>query len=393
MSKRMKISLITLVLLVSLVLSFGAGCTLAGRAFPSAPFSTGTPALSRTNQGIDVVKEAWGIIFQNYVDRTKLDSANMSAGAIKGMVEALNDPYTVYLSPQTYKLSRSDFQGRFDGIGATVGIRDRKLTVIAPIPDSPAARAGIKPGDAILEINGQSTSGMSVEEAVLLIRGPKGTSVKLLIQHADEAVSVAIEIVRAEINLTSVFLEMKGDIAYIRITHFTEPTNEELVPVLGTISRNGATGIILDLRSNPGGLLDEVVDVASHFLKEGIVVSTIDNQGRKGLLSVRPGSVKTDLPLVVLTDNYSASASEVLSGALQDYGRATIVGTKTYGKGSVNQLYGLKDGSGLYITIGRWLTPNGRLIEGEGIKPDYELELKGDDAVQWAVDFLKSKRQ
>ncbi len=150
--------------------------------------------------------------------------------------------------------------------------------------------------------------------------------------------------------------------------------------------------MILDLRSNPGGLLDAVVDVASHFLKEGVVVSVVDNQGKRDSSSVKPVAVSTGLPLVVLTDNYSASGSEVLAGALQDYSRATIAGTTTYGKGSVNTLRELKDSSGLYITIARWLTPHGRLIEGKGIEPDYEIKLEGEDAIQWAIDYLHNNK-
>lgn len=378
MSKQMKTTVITLILVINMVASFSAGCILA-----------------TTNQGLDVVTEAWGIISRNYVDRTKLASANLSGEAIRGMVKALNDPYTAYLDPQAYQLTAGDFQGSFGGIGATVGIKDKVITIVAPIPDSPADKAGIKPGDSILEVNGKSTSGMGVEEAVSLIRGPKGTVVKLLIQHLSENGTIEIDIIRDEIKLTSVFFEMKGDTAYVKITHFTDRTDEELLPVLGNITRNGATGIILDLRSNPGGYLNEVVDIASHFIKEGVIVTTVDNQGRKETSSVKSGSIKTDLPMVVLTDNYSASGSEVLAGSLQDYGRATIAGTQTYGKGSVNQLYKLGDGSGLYITIGRWLTPHGRMIEGKGITPDpgYELDLKGDDMVKWALDFLKDKRQ
>ncbi len=163
--------------------------------------------------------------------------------------------------------------------------------------------------------------------------------------------------------------------------------------MLESITREGATGIILDLRSNPGGFLETVVDVASHFLKEGIVVYVVDNQGKRASLSVKPGGIITELPLVVLTDNYSASGSEVLAGALQDYARATIAGTRTYGKGSANTFYRLKDGSGLYVTIARWLTPNGRLIEGKGISPDYEIELEGEDTIQWAINYLNDNKQ
>ncbi len=380
MLKTIKIAMITLLLVVSLALSFGAGCALV------------TGNLSDTEQGLDVVEEAWDIIFRDYVDRDRLDASALRQAAIKGMVEALDDPYTSYLSPKTYQMRSSSLEGKFEGIGAYVGIRDEQLMIIAPIPDSPAAKAGIKAGDIILEIDGSSTSEVSLDEAVLHIRGPKGTSVRLLVLHQGETEPEEIDIIRAKIEVPSVRFEMREDIAYINISHFTERTNEELSPVLESIAQEGATGIILDLRSNPGGLLGVVVDVASRFLKEGVVVYVVDNQGKQTSLSVEPNAITTELSLIVLSDNYSASGSEVLVGALQDYGRATIAGTKTYGKGSVNTLHRLQDGSGLYITTARWLTPDGRLIEGEGIEPDYQLELEGEDAIQWAIDYLKGNK-
>jgi len=377
MSKVLKIMVIAL-LVVSLALSFGAGCALGTRTPPSS------------SQSLDIVEEAWNIIFQDYVDKDRLDASALSEGAIKGMVEALDDPYTVYLDAETYQLSLSSLEGKFEGIGVVVAVRDNQLMIIAPIADSPAAKTGIRAGDRILEIDGKPTSEMSLVEAVLLVRGPKGTSVRLIILHQDETEPEEIVIVRAEIELTSVRFEMRQDIAYVNITHFSEGTDEELLPVLDSISREAATGIILDLRSNPGGVLPAVVDVASHFLKEGIIVDVVDNQGNHTIITVNHKEATTDLPLVVLVDSYSASSSEVLAGALQDYGRATIAGTRTFGKGSVNILRQLEDGSGLYITTARWLTPSGRLIEGEGICPDYELELEGEDVIQWAIDYLKS---
>jgi len=342
--------------------------------------------------GLGVVGEVWDIIFQDYVDQDRLDASSLRQAAIKGMVKELDDSYTSYLSAQAYQMRSSGLEGKFEGIGAYVGVKDEQIMIIAPISDSPAAKAGIRAGDIILGVDGRSAAEMSLEEAVLHIRGPRGTSVRLLVLHEGETEPEEIEIVRAEIKLSSVLFEMRGDIAYININHFTERTYGELSPVLEGITQEGATGIVLDLRSNPGGLLEAVVDVTSHFLREGIVLFVLDNQGKQTSLSVEQGSVTTDLPLVVLTDNYSASGSEVLAGALQDHARATIAGAKTYGKGSVNTLNQLSDGSGLYITIARWLTPNGRLIEGEGISPDYELELEGEDAIQWAIDYLNDNK-
>jgi len=377
MSRTIKIVMITFLVLASLVLSFGAGCTLGNGGLPSEV------------SGLEVVEEVWNIIFQDYVDRDQLDSSQLSQAAIEGMVEALNDPYTSYLDNETYEMSSSSLEGKFEGIGAYVGMRDEQLMIIAPIPGYPAARAGIRAGDIVLEIDGSPASEMSLQEAVLHIRGPKGTSVVLLVQHEGEEEPEEIEIVRAEVEVSSVFHEMREEIAYININQFTERTNEELSLVLESITQEGATGIILDLRSNPGGLLQAVVEVASHFLEDGVVVSVVDNRGEETSLSVEPDGIVTELPMVILVDGYSASGSEVLTGALQDYARATVAGTVTYGKGSVNTLHLLQDGSGLYITTARWLTPNGHLIEGEGMSPDYELELEGEEAIQWAMDYLR----
>ncbi len=378
MPKIIKILVITLLLVVSLALSFGAGCTVVDSTPPSL------------GPGLDTIAEAWDVIVNDYVGKDKIDTNSLSQAAIKGMLEALDDPYSAYLDAETYQLSLSDLEGKFEGIGAYVAVQDEQIIIIAPIADSPAAKAGIKAGDIILEIDDRSASEMSLAEAVLYIRGPKGIPVRLLILHQGETEPEEIEIVRAEIEVSSVYFEMKGDIAYINITYFSERTDEELSPVLQSISEEAATGIILDLRRNPGGLLQAVVDVASRFLKEGVVVDVVDNQGRHTTSTVKPKGATTDLPLVVLVDSYSASGSEVLAGALQDYARATIAGTRTYGKGSVNILHQLKDGSGLYITTARWLTPNGRPIEGEGLDPEYELELEGEDAIGWAINYLKN---
>jgi len=377
MSKTMKLLLISLFSIAILALSFGIG------------YNFGSGVSSSSAEGLQVVEQAWRIIFTDYVDRDKLDASALSQGAIEGILEALDDPYTSYLDAETRELGSSSLEGEIEGIGAQVGIRDEQLTVIAPIAGSPADKGGIRAGDIILEVDGSPIAEMSLAEAVLKIRGPKGTPVKLLIRHQNETEPEEIEIIRDKIELVSVRFEMRGDIAYINITYFSGRTSEELLPVLESLKEQGASGIVLDLRRNPGGLLEEVIDVTAHFLPEGVVVSVVDNRGERTDIEVEPSDVTTDLPMVVLVDGFSASGSEVMAGALQDYERATIAGSQTFGKGSVNLLRQLRDGSGLYITIARWLTPSGRVIEGKGIKPDYELELDREEAIQWAIDYLK----
>ena len=374
----MKYALIIITLVAIIALAFGIGYNLG-----SAP--------AGGEQGLGVVEEAWNIIFRDYVDRDKLEPKELGKGAIEGMIEALDDPYTSYLDAETYEIGMSGLQGEIEGIGAQVGIREERLTIISPIPDSPAAQAGIRADDIVLEIDGESTVDMSMVEAVLKIRGPKGTTVALLIQHRDEAEPVLIEIVRATIELPSVMVEMMGDTAHLRITHFSRRTAEEMQAALAEIENANAEGIILDMRGNPGGILETVIEVASYFLKDGVVVKVVSSSGEEKSLEVEPRGMVNELPVVVLVNGYSASGSEVLAGALQDHGRATVAGSQTFGKGSVNVSRKLQDGSGLYITTARWLTPSGRLIEGEGIRPDIELELEGEEAIKWAIDFLQNQ--
>jgi len=377
MSKKTKIVVIAILAAFLLVTSFGAGC-VPGSA--PAPGSSG---------GSEVVQEVWDVIFDRYVEKDKLDAAALADAAIKGMVEALDDPYTAYVDAEMHELTASNFEGSIEGIGAHVGMKEDQLVVIAPIIGSPAAEAGIKAGDVILEVDGQPTSEMSLNEAVLNIRGTKGTPVTLLILHQGETVPEEIEIYRDEIKLPSIHFEMRDDIAYIYIHYFSMRTDVELTEALEEIIAAGAAGIVLDMRGNPGGVLTTVVDVAGHFLREGMVVDVVDNEGRHTPSYVEDGGLVTDLPMVVLVDGYSASGSEVLAGALRDNGRAILAGTTTFGKGSVNVLYPLQDGSALYITIARWLTPNGDLIEGEGIEPDIQLEVTGEEGTQWAIDRLR----
>lgn len=377
MPKKLKYSLFAIVAVFVVALSFGAGYVVRSGALPGQ------------SSGLSVIDEAWNAVYQDYVEPSKLDSTSLSEGAIKGMMTALDDPYSAFLEPEMYKLFQSDLEGSFEGIGAQVNMnKSNQPVIVAPLENSPAQKAGIKTGDIILEVDGKSTEGMSLVEVVLNIRGPAGTTVKLTVQHEGQSAPVEIEIVRARLSSFTVSSEMKGDIGYIRINEFDTMTNTELNTALQSIAAQKAAGIIIDLRSNPGGIVDVVVKVASHFIKDGVVLTLVDNKGEKTPVSVIPNGVFTDLPVVVLVDQYSASGAEVLTSALRDHDRATVAGVKTFGKGSYDINIPLEDGSAIYLTVGRWLRPNGELIEGKGIEPDHILTVTGDEEIQWAIDFL-----
>ncbi|MBC8274431.1 MAG: S41 family peptidase [Chloroflexi bacterium] len=339
----------------------------------------------------DILSEAWQQLSRDYIDKDKLDPQKLSQGAVRGMMEAL-DPYSSYADPETHKLwMTSNLEGKFEGIGAVISMKDKQLIVVSPIADSPADRAGIKAGDKILEIDGQPTSKISLTEAVFKIRGPKGSSVKLLVLHEGDSEPVEIQIVRGEITLDSVFSEMRDDIAYIRITQFLKSTGGDLQAALKDAIGKGAKGIVLDLRNNPGGLLNASADVASQFLAMGAVAKVVDAEGMGRMVPVERGGIATHLPLIVLVNGGSASASEIVAGALQDYDRAKLAGSQTFGKGSVQVVRELSDDSALHITSYRWMTPLDRPIDGVGLTPDFALELEDEELVDWAIDYLKSQ--
>jgi carboxyl-terminal processing protease len=387
MSNNFRTVLITICIVIAIGLAFVGGCNI--NIF--RPGNNSTPPDNELDT--QLLKEAYQVIIDNYVEPDKVELQKLNEGILKGLVQGLNDPYSAYLTPEQFNMSVSDLAGQFEGIGAYVGSENGLITIIAPIPDTPAAKAGIQPGDIILEVNGQSTTDMSVNDVVLLIRGPKGTSVTLTVLHKDAAEPATLEITRAEIQIESVILELVRDYAHITITTFTERTDDELKPILDTITRNDTKGIVLDLRNNPGGLVSTLVQVASHFIDRGVVLTVVYRDGSEDADSVNVFASKIDLPMVVLVNKYSASAAEVLTGALQDYERAVIAGNKTYGKGSVNQLIPLSNGSGILMTIARWATPNGNLIEGKGIQPDIEVDFEKVDGVQWAIDYMLNQNK
>ena len=339
--------------------------------------------------------EVWALLQREHIDGADLDGQALSDGAIRGMLSALDDPYAAYLTPEQFKLESQDIQGFFEGIGAEVGMRDGRITIIAPIPDTPAELAGIRPGDVILEIEGESTQGISILEAVHKIRGEKGTAVELLVLHLNSSEPVTIVIIRGVIPLTSVRLLMQvGRIGHLRLSGFTGTSVNDLKEALDRFERSQGAGIILDLRNNPGGLVSSVIDVASQFLEGGqLVLYQIDAEGRRIDWKSKSGGKGVDIPMVVLVNAFSASASEVFAGAIMDHGRATVIGTTTFGKGSVNSIWPLDDGSGVNFTIARWFTPNGTLIAGEGITPDVVAEVpegETDDVqLDQATELLK----
>ncbi|MDE2860795.1 MAG: S41 family peptidase [Chloroflexota bacterium] len=324
------------------------------------------------------------------------DSEHLSLVAIEAMLDVVDDPYTTFFTPDEYALYSEDSEGKFGGIGATVGLKDERITITAPLPDTPAERAGIRPGDVILAVDGESTEGWTVTESVLRIRGPEGTPVRLRVLHEGAEEPVEIEIVRGTIEITSVEWRLLPDgIAHVEISSFSSNTDEQMTATIEKAIEMGVRAMILDLRNNPGGLLSTTVNIASQFLVDGLVLYSVDGNDHRIEYEVRPDGLAPDIPLVVLVNNGSASGSEVLAGALRDHDRAVLIGENTFGKGSVNLPHNLVDGSGLYCTIGRWYSPDGHLIEGEGLAPDIEVEPGTDEdqdlQLDRAVEYLQSQ--
>ena len=362
-------------------------------------------APSEVPEELKAIWEAWALLVREHVDRDKLDPAEATAEAIRGIVRTLNDPHTHYVAPEAFDIQNQDLQGEFEGIGASVSMRlDGKLVVVAPIEGSPAKAAGIKPGDIILEVDGESIEGLSLLAAVSKIRGPRGSTVRLLVRHLGAIDPVIVQIIRGIIPLESVLLRSApGDrIAHIRLTEFFADTADDLSKMLSEVLADGAEGLIIDVRDNPGGLLSSVIDVTNLFLDAedlddgALILYEIDANRRRTNFKVDRGGIATDIPMVILANEFSASASEILAGALQDHERATIVGATTFGKGSVNILRRLSNGGGLVITFARWYTPTGRLIQDNGLEPDVEVVSRDRQTAETlqlekAIEVLEAK--
>ncbi len=371
--------------LLIILVSFSVGYLYSSYHWENSPqksFSPNNVNGSTISSEVDfnLYWEVWHKLKEEYVDRNQISEQEMFYGSLRGLTASLKDPYTVFLDPIEVAEFKEDLSGTFEGIGAEVGIRDDLVTVIAPLEGMPAQQAGVRAGDKIYAINGESTIGLTINEAVRKIRGPKDTEVTLTLLREDEDQPLEITITRGIIVVKSVSWEKRDDDLFvIRISNFHDDTlylfNQAIMEVLA----NNPRGIILDLRNNPGGYLDTAVEVASEWVKEGPVVAEQMSAGRRNEYFASGQARLHNIPTVVLVNQGSASASEIVAGALRDYKQGVIIGEQTFGKGSVQTLSDLSDGSSLKITVGKWLTPAGDFINEKGIEPDIIIELTRED--------------
>jgi carboxyl-terminal processing protease len=344
--------------------------------------------------------KVWDLVKEKHVDKNSLDAQKMVYGAINGMLRATGDPYSNFFDPEESKMFSQDIAGSFDGIGAELGVKDEILTVVAPLDDSPAKKAGLRSGDKILRIDGKSSLDLTIDEAVDMIRGKRGTQVNLTILHDGDDDATEVTITRGRITIDSVKLQFKDDdIAYLKLIKFSEDIDDQFDAAVNQIIAKKSKGIILDLRDNPGGLLDKSVEIASRMISKGqIVVSEEDSNGNKNSLYTSGGDKLSSIPMVVLINEGSASASEILAGALKDDRGLTLIGEKTFGKGCVQQLMDLPGGSSVKITVAKWLTPKGEYIMDQGISPDVEVKMTSEDyenerdpQLDKALEIIKDK--
>lgn len=347
----------------------------------AAPQVSAPPAEGQAAYGI--YWEAWNHVKEEFYGEIPADK-EVAYQALKGSLRSLDDPFTNFSDPVTTQVNSPDLDGEFEGIGAYVTANpDGLLMIQTPMPGQPAERAGIRAGDLVIKVDGEDITNLDVDHAVLKIRGPKGTTVELTIVREGEPKPLIFKLVRERIEVPSVtdirILEPEGapDLGYLHITSFAEDTEDRLHKALEELRAKGAKALVLDLRNNPGGYLETAIDVTSEFVSEGVVVMQEDNQGKQERAMARPGGKATDLPLVVLINRGSASASEIVAGAIRDHERGIIVGETSFGKGSVQNVHQLSDKSELRVTIAAWLTPKGTKIHKLGIAPDRPVSIEG----------------
>jgi carboxyl-terminal processing protease len=390
----LKIILTTFLALTIFVAGGGAGYALRDYIVNDRPPENASEDLS-------LYWEVWNRVNEQFYGGIPAE-ANVTYGAIKGSLAVLNDPYTLFLEPEPAAKEKEDLEGQFGGIGAFVRQDEEGNIILEPIRDQPAEVAGLLKDDILIAIDGKAISPeMTVEEIVRIIRGEVGTTVVLTLRRQGVAEPIEITVTRAIIETPSVtwrVLEEDPTIGYVQLTAFTERSNDELNEAFDELAAQGVKSYIFDLRGNGGGLLEAAVDIASQFLKEGVVVrEDRQNEGER-VYDVRGGGKAPDQPLVVLVNGGTASASEIVAGALQDYDRATLIGERTFGKGSVQLIYELSDRSRLHVTVAKWFTPNNNAIDGTGLTPDVEVLFSEEDQatgndpqLNRAISFLRNK--
>ena len=378
---RVKILVVVVLFFVFTSTAFGAGLVIGHVGLPDGLAGAGPAAAGGVPAGqvdFDTFWQAWDLVQEHFVDRAALDETQLEYGAIEGMIQALGDEgHTVFMTPEEMERRQTDLSGTFSGIGALLGVRDGLPLIVAPFDGSPADRAGIKAGDIIMEVDGEDVTSLPLDAIVEKIRGEEGTAVVLTVLRPEDGESLEIEITRGEIVVpTATWALVPGThVALIRLSQFSANAEEQMIQALREAEKAGAEALIVDVRNNPGGLLDQAIRVTSQFLTSGNVLLEEDAQGQRKPYPVKSGGIAPEIPLVILVNQGSASSAEIFAGAIQDQGRGLIVGETTFGTGTVLRPFTLDDGSGLMLGTSQWLTPNGRLIRKQGIEPDVVVEM------------------
>jgi carboxyl-terminal processing protease len=376
---RIQLPIWLVVPMMALTLAIGLGGGYAGSLWFAEP--TTCPETTDVCARFENFWKTWDLARDEYVDPAAADPSKMVDGAIEGMLDTLGDDnHTRYLPPELAKAEREELSGQFEGIGAYIDVRDGQPIIVQPIEGTPAEKAGLRPNDIILKVDGEDVRGVTVAELRNKVRGPKDTPVTLTVQHAGDSAPVDITITRAQINVPSVSWRMlPNKVALINLNQFAERSSDEIKQALNEARAQGATSLALDLRNNPGGYVTELVGVASQFLPaDTTVLIEQDRDGNQTPYKTNAGGVATDLPLVVLINQNSASSAEILAGALKDAGRARLVGEPTFGTATVLRTFNLNDGAQVRIGTTQWLTPNGEVVRGKGIEPDEVVALAPD---------------